>query len=208
MVNAVASTMSPAASYSNWMNTMKGAQSTLTDEANIFAPGGSYGAGQDAIIQNQSQKAQASALSNLVSTGMSSGTNALGAKARISSDATTAKLNVADERSKMYANVLSQLAGLKQNMAGGQLNFAELNQRGNLATQQMDLRKWLTTTNQANIMARSTPQGQVAGNGLPSTGANTPTGAPNPNAWGTYGNSSPDTLGDQNSGSTGMSPNV
>jgi hypothetical protein len=175
-------TNNTAVNYGDWMKTMKGAETTLTGAATAFAPGGSYGAGANAIIQDQSQQAQASALSNLVSTGMSSGTNALGAKARISADATKAKLGVADERSKMYANVLTQLAGLKQNMAGGQLNWAQLNQQNNLANSQMDMQKWLNTTNNAMRM----PQDQGAGGGLPAF----TTGGYNP--WG------PTTKGDPN----------
>lgn len=197
-------TMTPpntAVNYGDWMKTMKGAQTTLQGEANIFAPGGSYGAGQNAIIQGQGQQAQAAALSNLVSTGMSSGTNALGAKARISSDMTKAKLSVADERSKMYANVLTQLAGLKQNMAGGQLNWAQLNQENKLATDKMDLEKWLNTTN--NAMRK--PPNQGAGGGI-GADYNAGTGY---NPWG------PTVKGDPNynlemgdTGSTGMSPAV
>jgi hypothetical protein len=190
---------SKTASYNDWMKTMKGAETTLTGAANAFAPGGSYGAGANAIIQGQSQQAQASALSNLVSTGMSSGTNALGAKARISADATKARLSVADERSKMYANVLTQLAGLKQNMAGGQLNWAELNQRGNIANEQMNLQKWLTTTNNAMRM----PQDQGAGGGLPAFN----TGGYNP--WGPTTKGDPNyNLEEGNTGSTGMTPSV
>ena len=188
-----------AATYGNWLKTMQGAQATLQGEANIYAPGGSYGAGQDAIIQNQSQKAQASALSNLVSTGMSSGTNALGAKARISADATKARLSVADERSKMYANVLTQLAGLKQNMAGGMQGWAQLNQDKTLATDKMDLEKWLTTTNNALKMNQQTSAQNAAQNAQ--TQAFLGFGVPNTvgdNIWGQSSGVEP----------TGMSPNV
>jgi len=188
---------------------MKGAQSTLQNEADIFAPGGSYGAGQYATIQSQGQQAQASALANLVSTGMSSGTNALGAKARISSDMTKAKLSVDDERSKMYANVLTQLAGLKQNMAGGMQGWAQLNQQKNLATQQMDLQKWLTTTNNALKMNQQTSAQNAAQNAQ--TQAFLGFGVPNTvgdNIWGptvkgdpNYGITNPNTVG--GAGNTG-----
>lgn len=175
------------ASYKNWMDTMKGAETTLKGAADIFAPGGSYGAGANAIIQGQSQQAQASALSNLVSTGMSSGTNALGSKARISADATKARLGVADERSKMYANVLAQLAGLKQNMAGGQLGWAQLTQQGDLANQQMDLNKWLATTNMSVNLSRDAAARNAASNarteaflGFGSNDKGTPSGGSGP----------------------------
>lgn len=191
------------ANYSNWLNTMKGAQSTLQNEADIFAPGGSYGAGQNAIIQGQSQQAQASALQNLISTGMSSGTNALGAKARISADATKARLSVADERSKMYANVLTQLAGLKQNMAGGMQGWAQLNQDKTLATDKMDLEKWLATTNNALKMNQQTSAQNAAQNAQ--TQAFLGFGAPNTvgdNIWG------PAVKSDPNNEPTGMVPFV
>jgi hypothetical protein len=168
MANEMASnSMVPA--YSDWMKTMGGAEKTLSGAAGMFAPGGSYGLGQLAEIQGGAQKAQASGMAGLVASGMSSGSNAVGLKTRIASDATKARLGVNDERMKMYADMLAKLSGLQENKAAGQMGFAQMGQNKTLAQNQMNMEQWLKTT--ANRGAPDAGAGGGIGGLTPSSGS-------------------------------------
>lgn len=89
------------------------AEAPLTETAAMFRPGGTYGAGQKALIEGQARKTKAEALSGFVSSGMASGTNVAGMQARVGKDVTTAKLGVEDVRTEKLATSLSQLSGLR-----------------------------------------------------------------------------------------------
>jgi len=105
------------------MGSAKGISATpvspdYTELVNLFRPGGGYGAGQTALIEQEAKKGSAAAFSNLVSTGMSSGTNAAGIAARIARDVTTAKLGVEDERIRRLAEALASRGGASEARIG------------------------------------------------------------------------------------------
>jgi hypothetical protein len=96
----------------------KTAESPLLEAKNLFAPGGGYGAGQTALIEDEARRAQAEALANQVATGMSSGSLATSTGLRVKSDMTKAKLGVEDTRTQFLADILSKLSGLRGAYAG------------------------------------------------------------------------------------------
>jgi len=89
------------------------AEQPLTEAVGLMQPGGGYGAGQTAIIEEEAKKANAQALADLVSTGMSSGSNVTGARARVTGEATKAKLGVEDVRIQNLMQALTQLSGMR-----------------------------------------------------------------------------------------------
>jgi len=80
----------------------------------LYQPGGQYGAGAKAEIDKQAQGAIAAGQIGLTQTGMGSGTNVAGLRARIASDATLARLKAEDERIQLLGGSLTNLgqAGL------------------------------------------------------------------------------------------------
>lgn len=98
------------------MSTVSGfeeAEQPVQRLVNLFRAGGGYGAGQKAIIEQEAKKGLAGIYSNLVSTGMSSGTNVAGARARVTRDTTTAKLGVEDARVGKLAEALGLLSQVR-----------------------------------------------------------------------------------------------
>lgn len=94
------------------------AEEPISEAVGMFRPGGGYGAGQEAIIQEEARKAKAAALANLVATGMSSGTAVSGLQARIGAETTKARLGVEDIRMENLTRMLSQLSSLRAGYAG------------------------------------------------------------------------------------------
>lgn len=94
------------------------AQQPLTEQVELFKPGGGYGAGQIALIEAELKKAGATGLSNMVASGMSSGSMASGLTARLGAEGTKAKLGVEDVRTQALAQALSQLSALRAGWAG------------------------------------------------------------------------------------------
>jgi len=86
--------------------------------AQIYAPGGTYGAGQIATIEREKARGVATAQAGAVASGMSSGSMAQGLGARATREATQAKLGVEDVRADKYAGVLQGLASLRMASAG------------------------------------------------------------------------------------------
>jgi hypothetical protein len=91
--------------------------SHLNKLVKMYAPGGTYGAGQYATIESEAKKAKAESLAGLVASGMSSGTTAAGLRARLGKDISTAKLGVEDVRTGKYGEALTGLAGLRAALA-------------------------------------------------------------------------------------------
>ena len=89
------------------------AEKPLVEAGRMFAPGGTYGAGQRAIVEEEGRKTRAKALSGFVASGMSSGTNVAGMQARVGSDVARAKLGVEDVRTENLTQILAQLSGLR-----------------------------------------------------------------------------------------------
>ena len=112
--------------YNRMLSEMAAAKSTAaapvsadySELVNLFRPGGGYGAGQMALVEQEAKKGSAAALSNLVRTGMSSGTNAAGVAARTARDVTTAKLGVEDERTRFLADALTRRGGASEARTG------------------------------------------------------------------------------------------
>jgi hypothetical protein len=112
--------------YNQMLSEMAGAKGAAatpisadyTELVDLFRPGGNYGAGQKALIEQEAKKGSAAALSNLIKTGMSSGTNAAGVATRIARDVTTAKLGVEDERIRRLAEALLSRGGAAEARIG------------------------------------------------------------------------------------------
>jgi len=90
----------------------------LQQSVQAFQPGGSYGAGQIATLEDESRRAQAAATSQQVASGMSSGSLATSTGLRISSDLAKAKLGVDDTRTQFLAQAQGALSGLRGQQAG------------------------------------------------------------------------------------------
>lgn len=91
---------------------LKNALKPLKQAMNMFKPGGSYGAGQYALIDEQAKQAQAQALANQVASGMSSGSLATSTGLRVGRDMTTAKLGVEDQRTQYLNQILQALSSM------------------------------------------------------------------------------------------------
>ena len=103
-----------------WLNRQRMAQSQfasaeqpLQQNVQMFQPGGGYGAGQKGLLETQSRQAQAEALSRQVSTGMSSGSLAIGTGLRVKRDLTQSLLGIEDTRTQFLAKALQGLSGLR-----------------------------------------------------------------------------------------------
>lgn len=90
----------------------------LQESVQMFRPGGGYGAGQIAILEDEARRARAEALSNQVASGMSSGSLAASTGLRVGSDLAKAKLGVEDTRTQFLNQALQALSGLRGQQAG------------------------------------------------------------------------------------------
>lgn len=102
-----------------------GAEAPLEEAVEMFRPGGKYGAGQRALIEKQGRKTYAGGLSNLIATGMGSGTNVAGLRARVGADVGEAKLGVEDVRIDRLTQALELLSQLKGQAAGALAGMQE-----------------------------------------------------------------------------------
>ncbi len=93
--------------------TFNQAAQPLQQNIQAFQPGGSFGAGQIATLEDEARRAGALATSQQVASGMSSGSLATSTGLRISSDLTKAKLGVEDTRMQFLARARESLAGLR-----------------------------------------------------------------------------------------------
>lgn len=75
----------------------------------LFAPGGTYMAGQKALIEEERKKSIAQAYGTAVQTGMWSGTTATGAQQRAGRYAQLALLQTEDKRIEMLASALEAM---------------------------------------------------------------------------------------------------
>ena len=83
--------------------------------ANLFQPGGQYGEGARAEVQRGANQALAAGQIGLTQTGMSSGTNVAGLRARVASDSAINNAKIEDQRIQLLAGSLTNLgqAGLE-----------------------------------------------------------------------------------------------
>jgi len=107
-----------ATSKKQAMDKMSQAEAGYGDLTKIYAPGGSYGAGQVATINREVARGVSTAQAGAIGSGMSSSTNAQGMGARFMREGTQAKLGVEDTRADKYAGVLQGLASLRMSAAG------------------------------------------------------------------------------------------
>ncbi len=114
----------PAQDYNTalgrWLNRQQqarglyaGAAAPLQANVEAFQPGGSFGAGQIATLEDEARKAGALATSQQVASGMSSGSLATSTGLRISSDLAKAKLGVDDTRTQFLTQARQSLAGIR-----------------------------------------------------------------------------------------------
>ena len=96
----------------------QGAESPLQTARTLFEKGGGYGEGQRSLIREEGQKTQATVLSNMVGSGMASGTNFAGATAAINKGMTTQMLQVEDVRTERLSDILKSLTALRAQAAG------------------------------------------------------------------------------------------
>jgi hypothetical protein len=97
---------------------MNQARNPLQEAINLFRRGGGFGAGQNALIEEQAKRDKAEALSNQVASGMSSGSLATSTGLRIGRDVATQKLGVEDTRTQFLSQALQALSGLYGQFAG------------------------------------------------------------------------------------------
>jgi len=107
-----------------WLDRQKQAQAQfsaaeqpLQQAATMFAPGGSYGAGQRAILEENARQAAAEAASNQVASGMSSGSLATSTGLRVKRDLAQSLAGVEDQRTQFLTQILSALSGLRGTQA-------------------------------------------------------------------------------------------
>jgi len=100
------------------------AEAPLAEAVGMFRPGGEYGAGQKAIIEQEAKEALGAGQTSLVQTGMASGSTMAGIHGLVSSEATKQFLGVEDVRTENLANALTALSNLKASAAGALLTAA------------------------------------------------------------------------------------
>jgi hypothetical protein len=83
------------------------------DVVSMYSAGGSYGAGQKAIAEEQALAGESQESANLVRTGMSSGSLAAGVRSRYSRNLTTNLQNIEDIRTDKLSAALGALATAK-----------------------------------------------------------------------------------------------
>lgn len=96
--------------------------SEFSQAVNLYQPGGQFGAGGRAEVHQAGQQALAAGQIGLASTGMSSGTNVAGLKARVLADVGLAKKKISDERVGLLGGALTQAgaAGLSARQIAAQ----------------------------------------------------------------------------------------
>lgn len=94
-----------------------GAEQPLQQAIESFRPGGGFGAGQNALLEDEARRAQANALAEQVASGMSSGSLATSTGLRVASDLSKAKLGVEDTRTQFLNQALQALSGLRSGQA-------------------------------------------------------------------------------------------
>ena len=113
-----------AGSLARWLAQQKAAQeqfsaaqAPLQESVQMFQPGGGYGAGQKALLEDQAKQAQAQALASQVASGMSSGSLASSTGLRVQNDLSKNLLGVEDTRTQFLNQALQSLSGARQTQA-------------------------------------------------------------------------------------------
>jgi hypothetical protein len=110
-----------AADYQSMIDQMNQAKAQaaapIPDEyqqaANLYAPGGSYGAGAETRIKQAEQAGVAGTMNQLVGAGMSSGALAAGVRSKYGQEAETQMKEVDDTRTERYATALNTIAAAR-----------------------------------------------------------------------------------------------
>jgi hypothetical protein len=97
------------------------AQAKLLGVEKLYAPGGELETAQNTLIDSDAKKALAAANANAVSTGMSSGSLALGTKKRAANDATLAKAQALQGRYGLYGGAMTNTANSFTNAGQGEI---------------------------------------------------------------------------------------
>ena len=95
-----------------------GAETPLQERVGMFQPGGGYGAGQRAIIEQQAKEALGAGQTSLVQTGMASGSTMAGLHGLVSAKAGEMELGVEDVRIENLSRALEALSNLRGAAAG------------------------------------------------------------------------------------------
>lgn len=95
-----------------------GAAEPLQANIEAFQPGGGFGAGRIAMLEEEARRTGARATAEQVASGMSSGSLATSTGLRIGSDLARAKLGVEDVRTQFLTQARQSLAGLRGQEAG------------------------------------------------------------------------------------------
>jgi len=82
--------------------------SEFREMVGLYQPGGQFGAGGMAEVERGGQQAIAAGQMGLASTGMSSGTNVAGLRARVIADTALARKKIEDERVALLGGALGQ----------------------------------------------------------------------------------------------------
>lgn len=90
-----------------------GVPSELTDVAEMYKKGGTYGEGQRALLREELGKGTAAEQAALVSSGMSSGSMAAASRGRYARNLATGYSQIEDERTKQLASALTAVAAAK-----------------------------------------------------------------------------------------------
>jgi len=85
---------------------------------NLFQPGGQYGAGGRAEARRGAREALASGQVGLTATGMSSGTNVAGLRARAAADEAIARKKIEDERIRLLGGAYGTAGGARLQVRG------------------------------------------------------------------------------------------
>jgi len=101
------------------------AESPLQENIDLFRPGGGYGAGQHALIDEEARKALGAGRTSLVASGMASGSSMANLETGVGRGATTAMLGVEDVRTENLSAALNALANLRGAAAGSYLSAQE-----------------------------------------------------------------------------------
>ncbi len=95
-----------------------GVPSELTQTADMYAAGGTYGSGQRALVEENLKAGAAKEQAGLVSSGMSSGSMAAGVTGRYARNRATEFANIEDTRMDKLSTALSAVAAAKEARTG------------------------------------------------------------------------------------------
>lgn len=99
--------------YQDMVSGLARAEEPLAEAKGIYAPGGEFATGALSALQEEAKKARAGGYSQLVASGMASGTTLGGLQARVAKDVAQGRREIEDVRTQNLTGVLSNLANLR-----------------------------------------------------------------------------------------------